>query len=62
MTPPAPAPKQGSPSIWLLVLARFCLGIAQFELRRGRYGRVARLGAKAAAKLGRAASRMQGSD
>src|SRR6516165_10516669 len=55
--PPAPPPKQGSPSIWRLLLARFCLRIAGFELRRGRYGRIARFGTSAAVNLGRAASR-----
>src|SRR5262249_61654600 len=28
---PAPPPKQGSPSMWLLMLARLCLRITRFE-------------------------------
>src|SRR6516165_8966101 len=60
--PPAPPPKQGSPSLWRLLLARFCLRIAGFELRRGRYGRIARFGTSAAVNLGRAASRTRRED
>ena len=57
LPPPVPKPKQRSPSIWRLLLARLCLNITRFELRRGRYGHVARFGASVAVKLGRAASR-----
>jgi hypothetical protein len=51
-------PTQGSPSIWRLLVARFCLRISEFELSRGRYGHVARFCTKAASKMGRAASRI----
>jgi hypothetical protein len=56
--PSIPPLTQRSPSIWRLLVARFCLRISEFELRRGRYGRVARFCTKAAFKLGRAASRI----
>jgi hypothetical protein len=56
--PSIPPPTQGSPSIWRLLVARFCLRISEFELRRGRYGPIARFCTKAAFKLGRAASRI----
>src|SRR5262249_55992229 len=45
--------KRKPPATWRLLLARLCLRIVEFELRRGKSGRVVRSANSAATKLAR---------